>query len=84
MFAGWTKEIPLVEGVSLPPGSLIFEGYGKVKPGMFKNNVPSGRKQEVYYNSFDAFVTFFQPKSQYVGSGVEAFIEKEHALISRP
>lgn len=84
LFAGWTKEIPLVEGVSLPPGSLIFEGYGKVKPGMFKNNVPSGRKQEVYYNSFDAFVTFFQPKSQYVGSGVEAFIEKEHALISRP
>jgi len=83
LFTGWTKKIPLgVDDLYLPPGSLLFEGYGEVKPGMFTNVVPSGRKQEVYYNSFDAFVTFFCPKSQYVGSGIEAFIERENGFIS--
>ena len=51
---------------------------------MFSNVVLSGRKQEVYYNSFDAFVTFFHPKSKFVGSGIEGFIERENVFISRP
>lgn len=85
LFVGWTREIPLgSDGLSLPPAALFFEGYGDVKPGMFSNIVLSGRKQEVYYNSFDAFVTFFHPKSKYVGSGIEGFIERENVFISSP
>ena len=85
LFVGWTREIPLsISGLSLPPAALLFEGYGEVKPGMFSNVVLSGRKQEVYYNSFDAFVTFFHPKSKFVGSGIEGFIERENVFISRP
>ncbi len=85
LFVGWTREIPLgIDGLNLPPAAIFFEGYGKVKPGMFSNVVLSGRKQDVYYNSFDAFVTFFHPKSKYVGSGIEGFIERENVFISRP
>jgi sugar-specific transcriptional regulator TrmB len=85
LFVGWTREIPLgIDGLTLPAAALFFEGYGEVKPGMFTNIVPSGRKQHSYYNSFDAFVTFFHPQSKYVGSGIEGFIERENVFISTP
>ncbi|HIJ08978.1 TPA: TrmB family transcriptional regulator [Candidatus Bathyarchaeota archaeon] len=85
LFAGWTRPIPLGSPeYTLPPCCMLFEGYGDVKPGMFTNVVPSGRRQEFWYNSFDAFVSFFHPKSKYVGSGIEGFVERDSMLISRP
>ena len=85
LFAGWTRPIPLGSPeYTLPPCCMLFEGYGDVKPGMFTNVVPSGRRQEFWYNSLDAFVSFFHPKSKYVGSGIEGFVERDSMLISRP
>ena len=85
LFAGWTKPIPLGSPeYTLPPCCLLFEGYGDAKPGMFTNIVPSGRRQELWYNSFDSFVSLFHPNSKYVGSGIEGFIERDSMLISRP
>ncbi len=83
LFAGWTRPIPLrISDYVVPPSCLLFEGYGEVKSGMFTNTAPSGRSQERWFNSFDAFVSFFHPKSKYVGSGTEGFIEKDALLIS--
>ncbi len=85
LFAGWTRPIPL--GFSeyvVPPACLLFEGYGDVKSGMLTNVALSGRGQERWFNSFDAFVSFFHPQSKYVGSGTEGFIERDTVLISIP
>lgn len=85
LFAGWTRPIPL--GFSeyvVPPACLLFEGYGDVKSGMLINVALSGRGQERWFNSFDAFVSFFHPQSKYVGSGTEGFIERDTVLISIP
>jgi sugar-specific transcriptional regulator TrmB len=84
-FAGWTRPIPLgTERYSIPPSCVLFEGYGDVKSGCFNNVLLSGRRQEVWYNSFNAFVSYFHPQSKYVGSGTEGYIEKDWVLISRP
>ena len=84
-FAGWTKAIPLSSSeVVLPPSCMLFESNGEVNPGILTNVTPSGRRQEIWYNSFDSFVTFFHPQSKYIGSGIEGFIERDSMLISRP
>jgi len=85
LFAGWTRPIPLgsTEYI-LPPSCLLFEGYGDIKSGMFTNVIPSGRRQEFWFNYFDAFVSFFHPESKYVGSGTEGFIERDSIFISNP
>jgi len=83
--AGWTRPIPLGDKYEpLPPLYLLFEGYGDVKSGMFTNITLSGRKQEFWYNSYDAFVNIYHPKSEYVGAGTEGFIEKNTLFISHP
>ncbi len=83
-YAGWTKPISLGDLYEpLPPSYLLFEGYGEIKPGVFTNCVPSGRKQELWYNSLDSFVTIYNPQLNYVGSGTESFIERETLMISR-
>ncbi|TRO45979.1 hypothetical protein E2P65_06535 [Candidatus Bathyarchaeota archaeon] len=85
LFAGWTKPISIKESkYTLPPACLLFEGYGDINSGMFTNTALSGRTQEVWHNSFDAFTSFFLPQLKYVGSGTEAFFEREAVLISRP
>lgn len=83
LFAGWTKPIPLgsTEQV-LPPSCLLFEGYGDVKPGIWTNILPSGQRLEFWYNYFDAFVSFFHPLLNYVGSGTEGFFERDSILLS--
>ena len=84
-FAGWTRPIALgIKGHVIPPSCVLFEGYGDVKSGRFNNAILSGRQQEVWYNSLDAFVSYFHPQSKYVGSGTEGYIEKDWVLISRP
>jgi len=85
LFAGWTKPISLgYSKYTIPPACLLFEGYGDINSGMFTNTSHVGRTAEVWHNSFDAFISFFLPKSKYVGSGNEAFFERETVLISRP
>jgi sugar-specific transcriptional regulator TrmB len=85
LFAGWTKPILLKESeYILPPACLLFEGYGDINSEMFTNTALSGRTQEVWNNSFDAFTSFFLPQLKYVGSGTESFFGREAVLISRP
>lgn len=85
LFAGWTRPIPLgFSQYTVPPSCLLFEGYGDIKSGMLTNVASSGRGQERWFNSFDAFVSFFHPQSKYVGSGTEGFIETDSILISTP
>ena len=85
LFAGWTKPIALgVSDFVVPPSCLLFEGYGEINSGMLTNITSSGRRQERWFNSFDAFVSYFHPESKYVGSGTEGFIERDTVLISTP
>ncbi len=85
LFAGWTKPIPIgFSNYVLPPSCLLFEGYGEVKPGLLTNSIPRGRRQEIWFNSFDAFVTYFHPKSKYIGSGSDGFIERDSLFMSVP
>jgi len=78
LFVGWTVPIPLIPSkYVLPPSCILFEGYGKVKPGVLSTILPSGRKNEVVYNCLEAFVTFFHPSSKYSGPGTEGFIDTE-------
>lgn len=85
LFAGWTVPITLHESkFVLPPACILFEGYGKIKPGYFTNTTPFGRVFEIWYNSLDAFVTFYHPKSKYIGTGTEAYIDTESYWNSKP
>ena len=84
-FAGWTKPISLkINNYIIPPSCVLFEGYGDLKSGSFNNELPSGRRQEVWYNSLNAFVSYFHPQTKYMGSATEGYIEKDWVLISRP
>ena len=84
-FAGWTKPIPVTaKGFTIPSSCMLFEGYGDVKSGCFYNRLLSGRHQEVWYNSFNAFVSYFHPQLRYEGAGTEGYIEKDWMLISEP
>jgi len=85
LFAGWTKPIPLLfTDHSLPPCCIMFEGYGDLRSGMFKNIHPSGRMHEVWFNSYEAFITFFHPQSKYVGAGTEGVLDINSVLIGYP
>ena len=85
LFAGWTKSISLgFSNYTLPAACLLFEGYGDIKSGMYTNTALSGRRQEIWYNSFDAFCSFFLPQLKHVGSGTEAFFERDLFFFSKP
>jgi hypothetical protein len=85
LFAGWTIQIPLIPSkYVLPPSSILFEGYGEIKSGVFNLNHQSGREQEVWFNTMDAFVTYFHPSSRYIGSGIEAFLDIDSVQVSHP
>jgi sugar-specific transcriptional regulator TrmB len=84
--ASWTKPVPLVPGkLVLSPGTLIFETYGAVKPKKVVLRYPLGAVYEVYFNAFDAFVTFLYESSRYVGSGTDGlFLRDAYLEISVP
>jgi len=85
LFAGWTVPIPLIPSkYILPPSCILFEGHGDVRSGIFNFIFPSGRKQEAWFNSYEAFVTFFHPSSKYVGPGTEGWLDRESVQISYP
>lgn len=81
LFAGWTVPIMITPKYTLPPACILFEGYGKIKSGMFTNDTPIGLKFEIWYNSLDAFVTFFLPQFNYVGSGTEGFFDTDSVWL---
>jgi len=85
LLAGWTKSLSL-EALSciLPPCCILFEGYGEVKPGAFSSILPSGRRHEVWYLTYDAFVTFYHPQEKYIGSGTDAFLDINAFQIMYP
>ena len=48
LFAGWTVPIPLIPpNCVLPPSSVLFEGYGKIKTAVIKFTMPSGATSTV-------------------------------------
>jgi hypothetical protein len=78
LFAGWTKQIPLLPGkYALPPAAILFEGYGKIKPGVIRMVLPSGFRQKWEFNGLEAFVTFFHPSAKYSGPGTDGTLSSE-------
>jgi sugar-specific transcriptional regulator TrmB len=85
-FAGWTVPVPLLPPkYTLPPSSMLFEGYSKLKPGIhLEYAVPSGVKVSVDSNGFDAFVTFFHPSTKYSGPGTDGVIGRDTITTLHP
>jgi sugar-specific transcriptional regulator TrmB len=78
LFAGWTRQIPLLpDKYSLPPSAILFEGYGEIKPGVIRIGFPSGFKQTMEFNGLEAFVTFFHPSAKYSGPGTDGILSRE-------
>jgi len=66
LFVGWTIPIPLLsEKFCLPPSAMLFEAEGKIKPYAYTAIALSGVRQEVFNNSFDAFVTIMHKTTKY-------------------
>jgi sugar-specific transcriptional regulator TrmB len=84
VFAGWTKPIPLLPSLSLPPACILLEGYSKLNSGVVEYVLPSGVKTNIEYNGFDAFVTFFHPASKYSGPGTEGTIGRDIVITMYP
>ena len=85
LFAGWTIPIKLFPPqYTLPPSSILFEGYGDVKTGITKTRAPSGRTQVQEFNRLEAFVTYFHPFSKYSGPGTDALFNREIVLTAYP
>jgi sugar-specific transcriptional regulator TrmB len=83
-FCGWTMEIPLTQKYTLPPGSILLEGYGDVKPNLIEMQYPSGYRLWNVYNGLEAFVTYFHPSSKYSGPSTDGFILRDSVLEMRP
>jgi sugar-specific transcriptional regulator TrmB len=85
LFVGWTVPIPLLPPrYVLPPACLLIEGYGNVKTNGYSMILPSGFRNKVQSNGFDAFVTFMHPSSRYSGPGTDGFFIRELVLIMTP
>jgi sugar-specific transcriptional regulator TrmB len=77
LFCGWTVPILLFQKHSLPPSSILLEGYGDTMTRTFEVQYPSGYKMWTAYNSLEAFVTFLHPSSKYTGSGTDGLIIRD-------
>jgi sugar-specific transcriptional regulator TrmB len=85
LFAGWTVPIQLYpKRLTLPPGCIQIEGYGDIKTIAYTMVNPSGYKQVVDENYFDAFVTFFHPSSKYSGPGTDGFFIRDFVTFTYP
>ena len=85
LFVGWTVPIPLYPPpYILPPGCLIFEGYGKLRTGISKWQTPNMYIHECEFNAYDAFVTFLHPDSKYSGPGTDGFLRRDVIMKSHP
>ena len=78
LFAGWTVPIPLLPPkYILPPACITIEGYGSVKTNAYTVILPSGFRNRLESNGFDAFVTFVHPESKYSGPGTDGFFIRD-------
>jgi hypothetical protein len=85
LFAGWTVPIPLFPPqYCLPPGAILFEGYGKVKPLVNTYTLPSGTVIIHEANGLEAFATFFHPASKYAGSGTDGTMARDLIMTVYP
>jgi HTH-type transcriptional regulator, sugar sensing transcriptional regulator len=85
LFVGWTVPIPLLPPkYVLPPGCIIFEGYGKVKTKASTFFNPSGTRNYMEQNWFDAFVTFMHPESKYSGPGTDGAFARDIVITMTP
>lgn len=85
LFVGWTVPIPLYPPpYILPPGCLIFEGYGKLRTGISKWQTPNRHIHECEFNAYDAFVTLLHPDSKYSGPGTDGFLRRDVIMKSYP
>jgi len=79
--ASWTIPVRLSDNITLPPGTIILEAYGDVKPKRVMLRYPTGTTNKIFYNALDSFVTYMHKSSKYVGPGTDglflrdAFIE---------
>lgn len=80
LFCGWTIEVPLIDEYVLPPGSILLEAYGEVKPNIIELQYPSGYKLWMAYNGIEAFVTYFNPFAKYSGPGTDSLILRNTVL----
>lgn len=84
-FAGWAVPIPLFPPqYILPPGAILFEGYGKLKPVLTNLTMPSGWNVTSEANGLEAFVTLFHPASKYSGPGTDGIIARDIILTAYP
>jgi hypothetical protein len=84
LFVGWTIQIPLLDRYSIPPSSLLIEGYGNVKTNAYKATVPSGYTLKTEGNILEAFVTFLNPLSKYSGPGTDGAFGRDIILEFYP
>ena len=88
MFAGWTVPIKLFpKPYTLPPACILFEAFGPLKTGVFKQKAlwsPRLRTQTFEFNGFEAFVTFTHPTSKYSGPGTEGLLFRDLAAFFSP
>ncbi len=83
LLAGWTVPIPLSPpSLRLPPACILFEGYGEIKTGMFREKTV-GRRYTCEFNGFEAFVTFFHPVSKYAGPGTDGLLYRDYVLTAQ-
>jgi sugar-specific transcriptional regulator TrmB len=85
LFVGWTMPIPLLPPkYTLPPGCIMFEGYGKIKSYTSEVIDTLNRRITYEYNTLYAFVTFMHPFSKYYGPGSDALLHRDIAMASYP
>ena len=85
LFAGWTTPIPLFpEKYVLPPACMLVEGYGKPSISGCTLMFPNGAKSEIEDISFDAFVTFIHPATEYSAPGTDGVLIRDHLSTNIP
>jgi hypothetical protein len=85
LFASWKTPIPLIiKKQSLPPGAIIFEGYGNIKSIDTCYNLPSEWEIMAESNGFEAFVTYFHPALKYSGPATDGIIARDYASTVYP
>jgi HTH-type transcriptional regulator, sugar sensing transcriptional regulator len=83
LFVGWTVNITLpCSNLSIPPASMLFEGYGKIKSNILNFKLPSGVKTILEGNGLDAFVTFFLPNFKYAGPGTDGIFVRDFVMTT--
>ncbi len=85
LFAAWTIPIQFSPTLyTLPPACIMFEGYGKIRTKLNVIKTRGGQLQIYEINDYEAFVTFFHPKSKYSGPGTDGEYAREAIVTILP